>query len=355
MGEYHFAGFDEVCQLLEANYRYMFSRSRKLKGMQIPIRLRAASNPPGPGQGRWVYDRFVNSKTAKPGTIFIPAGLDDNPFLDKDEYLSALNELDPVTRAQLRDGNWTVQRSGNMFKEEWFDIVESIPAGARQVRFWDMASTVDPKKLTNRNKDPDYTCGAKVWEYQGIYYLENVVHGRWSSAETQNVQQSTAMADGVLCPIREEQEPGSSGDSAIELKSKFLLSKYNYRGIRSSGSKIQRAEYASTMAEKRRIKILAPFAKTEKWQDLISELTGFPEADHDDFVDAFSGAINYLAEGINNDVPPQIITESSQQTSYWETQRGGIDQVEYMQTILQENGQFRESFLETESYWKDIT
>lgn len=311
-GEYQFCGFDELCHMSESNYLYLFSRMRRLVGVDIPLRARGASNPPGVGQGRWIYDRFVNPKTVKPGTIFIPAGLDDNPFIDRESYEEGLDKLDPVTRAQLRDGNWTISRTGNMFKEEWFEIVHSIPPDARQVRFWDLACTRDPKVQANRNKDPDYTAGAKVYEYRGIFYIADLKHGRWSSLETQNIQKSAALEDGVSCPIREEQEPGSSGDSAIALKNKFLLQNFNYMGVRSTGSKIQRAEYASSMAEKRRIKILATCPKRE---ELLSELCGFPEADHDDIVDAISGAINYLASSMDMGALPEQVAAA--EDSYW--------------------------------------
>jgi hypothetical protein len=98
-GEYQFAGFDELTHMTEICYRYIFSRTRRLKGTNVPIRIRGASNPPDDDQGIWVYNRFVNPKTKKRGAVFISAGLDDNPYLDKEEYEQALNELDPVTRA----------------------------------------------------------------------------------------------------------------------------------------------------------------------------------------------------------------------------------------------------------------
>ncbi|MGL5717303.1 MAG: phage terminase large subunit [Paraclostridium sp.] len=99
--------FDELTHFSETNYRYLFSRMRRLKGTKIPLKIRGASNPPDEGQGVWVYDRFVNPKTKLKDVIFLPAGLDDNPFVDAESYDEMLNELDPVTRARLRDGIWT--------------------------------------------------------------------------------------------------------------------------------------------------------------------------------------------------------------------------------------------------------
>lgn len=353
-GEYQFIGFDELCHISQSNYTYLFSRLRKLKGVNVPLRARGASNPPGEGQGRWIYDKFVNPKTVEPGTVFIPAGLSDNPFIDRESYEKNLDKLDPVTRAQLKDGNWTISRKGNMFKEEWIEEVYSIPEGARQVRFWDMASTKDPKVSANRNKDPDYTAGAKIYEKNGIYYIADLKHGRWSSNETQNVQLSAAREDGIACPIREEQEPGSSGDSAIALKNKYLMSRYNYKGVRSTGSKIQRAEYASAMAEKRRIKLLNTCPHKE---ELLGELCGFPEADHDDIVDAITGGINFLAEGLNSGGLPEAIV-GKEDTSYWDGDRFSYDDTAYdLGTYMMRNmsDDLVNSILNagSESYWKD--
>jgi predicted phage terminase large subunit-like protein len=58
---------------------------------------------------------FVGSNPERP---FIPAFLTDNPYLDVDEYLKNLEELDPVTRNQLKGGDWDVAADGR-FKQEW--------------------------------------------------------------------------------------------------------------------------------------------------------------------------------------------------------------------------------------------
>ena len=57
-GEYQFIGIDEVTEIEEDAYRFLFSRLRNKAGSQIPLRMRAASNPYGPG-AEWVYRRFI--------------------------------------------------------------------------------------------------------------------------------------------------------------------------------------------------------------------------------------------------------------------------------------------------------
>jgi predicted phage terminase large subunit-like protein len=314
-GEYQFIGFDEVTHMLEQCYTYMFSRLRRLKtAMNIPLRIRAASNPPDDGDNaEWVYDRFVNEKTKDPSRVFIPAGMDDNPHLDAESYVEALEELDPVTRARLRDGLWEIKRTGNMFKRDWFGYVDAPPPGRRTVRFWDCAATeVDPVKK-KRGKKPDYTVGLKMSEKQGIYYIEDIVHIQKSAMNVEKMQKDTAISDGYNVRIREEEEPGASGKYTIEKKQKELFRGYAYEGVRNTGSKIERAKLVSAAAERRQIKIVRGCPNLEAF---FNEIEGFPAAPNDDLVDGLSGAFNALGVIPILSMPTEV--GRGVQGSYWE-------------------------------------
>lgn len=130
--EFQFVGFDELTQLPEERqYTYLFSRLRRLAGSDVPTRMRAATNPGGPGH-EWVKKRFVPdaflragpeeqfSRTwEKAGRLFFPARLEDNPYLDATDYERHLAELDPVTRAQLRSGDWKAHAGGRFHPRWW--------------------------------------------------------------------------------------------------------------------------------------------------------------------------------------------------------------------------------------------
>jgi hypothetical protein len=122
--EYQYIGFDELTQFSESAYLYLFSRLRRLETSDVPLRMRSGSNPGGVGS-RWVNERFVpdtftpdQAKEAhvfkKEGRSFVPARLDDNPYLDRVAYAESLNELDPVTREQLLRGDWQITERGNI-------------------------------------------------------------------------------------------------------------------------------------------------------------------------------------------------------------------------------------------------
>ena len=134
--EFQFVGFDELTQFGEAEYTYLFSRLRRLRDFPSPVRMRSASNPGGAGHD-WVRRRFLIDGPAH-GRIFIPATLDDNPHLDRDQYIAGLQELDPLTRRRLLCGDWDATDDGllsyDLLLEATTDCLwpgGAVPQGAR--------------------------------------------------------------------------------------------------------------------------------------------------------------------------------------------------------------------------------
>jgi hypothetical protein len=113
---FSFCGFDELSQFMESMYLYLFSRLRRLKDHNVPIRMRSASNPGGVGH-EFVRKRFIAPHDDH-DRLFIPARLGDNPYLDKASYESALNRLDPIQRARLLYGDWNVVDAKGVFNAE---------------------------------------------------------------------------------------------------------------------------------------------------------------------------------------------------------------------------------------------
>lgn len=110
--EYHYIGWDELTQFHEQSYRYMFSRLRKVVGSDVPVRVRAGTNPGGIGH-EWVRRRFI--EPGDPRRPFVPAMLDDNPSIDATAYRESLAELDAATRAQLEHGVWVRDAEGLVY------------------------------------------------------------------------------------------------------------------------------------------------------------------------------------------------------------------------------------------------
>jgi predicted phage terminase large subunit-like protein len=280
---YQFVGFDELTQFTESQYRYLFSRLRRLKGVGVPLRMWSASNPGGEGH-EWVKRRMVKERNGS--RVFLPAKLADNPYLDAEEYRESLANLDPVTRAQLLNGDWVARQEGGLFRREWFEIVEAAPTDLKRVRAWDLAAT-----KAKPGVDPDYTCGCKMGSKDGTFWIEDMRRTRVTPAGVDNLLLQTAKLDGREVEIWIEQEPGSSGKIAIAHFVK-LLAGFTVRGMPSTGDKVVRAGPLSSQCEAGNVKLVAgPWVS-----DFLDELEvfGSEACAHDDQADAATLSFNRL-------------------------------------------------------------
>jgi predicted phage terminase large subunit-like protein len=300
-GEYQFIGIDEVTEIEDSQYRFLFSRLRRGAESTIPVRMRSASNPYGPG-AEWVRQRFVEEGISK-GRIYVRAVFEDNPHLDLDAYDESLSELAPDVRRQLREGDWDVRPGGGLFYREWFATrrleLHEIPTGLHVCRFWDLAATE-----AVRGTDPDYTAGVLLGrDRSGLFYVLDVTRTRSTPHQVERLVLEVAERDKALCferdlhrPIvRMEQEPGAAGKSIIDHFARSVLVPFDFRGIISSGSKEARAAPISSRAEAGHLILVRG-----RWNsDFVDELASFPYGRHDDQVDAVAGAFAVLAQTTN--------------------------------------------------------
>lgn len=293
--EFQFVGFDEVTDSTLLRYSFMFSRLRRLEGHEVPIRMRCASNPDGPGAD-WVRSRFVDG-APKPGKpyiqtvkesgeswqrAFIPALLDDNPHLDQDAYRESLANLDPVTRRQLLMGDWTVRHTGGMLDRSTIPIIDAAPPGLLTARGWDLAGT-RPKHASD---DPDWTRGTK-WGLDtntGKLYVIDLTSLRGNPGEVEAHIAATAALDGIETIIGLPQDPGQAGKAQIAHYVSKVLQGFVVNATPESGDKIVRARPWMAAAANGLVSLVrGPW--NQAW---LSECEAFPRAPHDDIVDANS-------------------------------------------------------------------
>jgi predicted phage terminase large subunit-like protein len=289
--EFQFIGMDEVTEIRESDYRYLFSRLRRPATgplSQVPLRMRSASNP----APNWVRQRFI-VEGKETGRIFVPSLLTDNPGIDADSYRQALTALDPVERRRLEMGDWWSTTLGTMFDRTNFTIIDStevpnVTSAARAVRFWDLAAT----EPSHSNPNPDWTVGTLMIFDQGIAYVLDVRKIRAKGEKVEALIAQTAAEDGRMVAIRIEQEPGSSGKALIDQYARYVLPGYDLSGIRATGDKVTRARPFSAAVANGNVRIVrAPWLT-----DWLDEMASFPEAcDHDDQVDSAVGAFTHLA------------------------------------------------------------
>lgn len=294
--DFQFIGFDEVTSFSETMYQFLFSRLRKDRDLTVPLRMRSASNPGNKGHA-WVKRRFITEGADK-GRVFVPSVVQDNPSLDIEEYLVSLDQLDPVTRQRLLNGDWDI-REGGMFKRDWFGkVLATAPQTPemRTIRYWDLAATEEEEGLpSSASSDPDWTVGAKLGLdlHTRLLYMLDQRRGRWSPQGVESNVKATAMQDGIRTGIRIEQEPGAAGKSLISYYSRHVLQGFTVRGIPATTSKETRAGPFASQAEAGNIYVVeGPWLG-----DFLEEAEGFPNVEHDDQVDAWSGAFNELMKG----------------------------------------------------------
>jgi predicted phage terminase large subunit-like protein len=178
-------------------------------------------------------------------------------------------------------------RSGGMFQRGDFPVVDAVPAGAMRCRAWDFAAT-QPKP----GKQPDWTVGLRMAHHAGVFYIEDVKRDRWSPADVEKNLKNTASQDGLEVRIRMPQDPGAAGKSDAATKVK-LLAGYEVKVVAPTGEKSVRAKPASAQSEAGNVRLIRG-----PWNDtFLDEVCSFPNAQHDDQVDAFADALNELALG----------------------------------------------------------
>ncbi len=128
--EYQYIGFDELTEFPEEDYLFLFSRLRKTTDIDVPLRMRSASNPGNLGH-HWVKNRFIPDEAIRPAhgdqipsvywkdaIAYVPARIHDNPAVDEAEYRDSLSHLPTVFRERLMNGDWSVSEEG-LIRESW--------------------------------------------------------------------------------------------------------------------------------------------------------------------------------------------------------------------------------------------
>lgn len=202
-------------------------------------------------------------------------------------------DLDRYARIRLRGehGWWSLYqqqpfpKGGKLFSKSWFTVVDQSPSGGRAVRGWDLAATKDG--------DGAATCGVKIRQVGGAYFVEDVAWLRGSPHEVEKLIVETAARDGVGVTQDLPQDPGQAGKS----QKAYIASKlagYNVRFSPETGSKETRAEPFAAQAQAGNVMVVRA-----NWNDpLFDELEAFPVGRMKDRVDGCSRAFAALVRKV---------------------------------------------------------
>lgn len=296
--------FDELTHFTERQYDGICARLRGTDP-SLPYWSRAATNPGGVGHdwvkrrwGAWLSSKhgrpaapgelrwYVREAEADPGDpralsyTFVPALLADNPHVDRG-YVAQLEALDPVRRAQLREGNWdAAYGEGKLFHRDWWVTLDAVPGDVEaSVRAWDLGATADgdPTRGVLLHRRPEGVSPRWV--------VADVVTVRGPPGEVEQAIQSTAERDGKGVTVCVPQDPGQAGlAQAQSLTAK--LDGYDVETRRPSQAKLVRWGPVSSQVFARNVAVV----RAAWTPGLIAEGHAAPDGPEDDQLDALADA-----------------------------------------------------------------
>lgn len=361
--EFQYIAFDEVTQFQEEDYRFLRSRLRRVRCphhagrlvdgqrdplpddpdcpvcrdyasiSRVPLRMRCAANPGGIGH-LWVKKRFdigplvesVDKRTNRPvyathpdtGKVlyvgrnskrpFVPSLIQDNPYLDQQEYIESLRELDPVTREQLLAGDWSISADGR-YRKKWLRYYSTNPPYVilgenRQGQTYLLNqchkfTVVDPAASAKEGPgDLQVWKGAPSWTVIGTFLLTPCNNLLWWDLRRFRGEISDIYA-ALKMNIR-QQQPSFIGMEVSSLSLHLYQACYRaglpMKEFRpGSRDKLSRATDSINRMEQGRIW----FPQTAPWlEDLESEIFSWTAHPHepDDQIDTLAYAAIYTSE-----------------------------------------------------------
>jgi predicted phage terminase large subunit-like protein len=197
-------------------------------------------------------------------------------------------------------GNWKVRpTAGKVFNQDWFEVVDAVPAGGYTVRYWDFAAT--DREIKGNDPDGSASCKMKFIPDRtggGTYYIMDATWDQISPSATNKKLYTLATQDGRGVRVRWEEEFGASGkrDTAHLVK---LLDGWITGGISPWGDKVMRAKPLAVQAQAGNVKV-----KRGPWnRRWLGQMHGFPDTPHKDEVDAASGAYEAIRRGDGYEPP----------------------------------------------------
>lgn len=328
--------FDQLETFEESQFFYLLSRNRSTCGVRPFVRATANPEPNWLGEflSWWISpDGYANMERAgklryfirknetlvwgdtreelirdNPGFLpksvtFIPSTIYDNQILmDKDpDYLANLMAQSTIDRERLlgdpiRGGNWKIKPSaGNIFNKEWYEIVNDVPKGGIECRYWDFAAT--EKTYAKKKNDPDFTASVLMRYVNGTFFIIDCVAQQIAPKDIDQLFYDVTMQDmlrstndGTLYSCRWELEPGSASIRESR-RLTMLLSNVDASSVRKTGDKLTEWKPLSAQSRIGNVKLL----QGEWNQEWLYHMHGQPDLKHDDIADASAGAYNEIS------------------------------------------------------------
>lgn len=192
---------------------------------------------------------------------------------------------------------------GGLFKRSFFKFYKVLPGDFNQVvQSWD---------CTFKEADTSDFVAGHVWGRKGAdFYLMDRVHAKMGiTATMQSIRGLTAKWPNGRAKLIEE---AANGAAVIELLRREIS---GIKPIHPDGGKVVRAQAIMPFVEAGNVWL--PDPSIAPWvHDFVEECANFPNALHDDDVDAMTQALNYLGAAPQIALPPT--NYGNDKTSYWQ-------------------------------------
>lgn len=164
---------------------------------------------------------------------------------------------------------------GVIFKREWWQYYRELPKVRRSIWFWDTAAK---EKEIN-----DFWAGLHLCECADGYYLAKLVKERMDYPTGEDTVKNEFAARPATILMIEDKSTGQALIPALRKGTRLPIIAFE-----PPGDKVLRAHLVSPTCEAK--KVFLP--EGEKWvADFVENMASFPDVDHDDDVDAFTGAM----------------------------------------------------------------
>lgn len=213
---------------------------------------------------------------------------------DQYGYGASLREIRDDLLARGASREWYSQYQGSprdqegaLFKTDRIGVLETLPAGGKTVRAYDLAATKDTEE-----RDPAWTRGVKLTLLPNErLVISDVASCRGGPDEVERLIVNTAGHDGKSIRIGLPQDPGQAGKAQVTYLSKRLHG-YIFESSPETGDKATRAAPIISQVNVGNVDIVAG-----SWnRQFLDELASFPAGAHSDQVDALSRAYSMLLD-----------------------------------------------------------
>jgi len=266
------------------------------------------------GKEHWLYKFFIERDIPQEAVellqkdakilieVFKWSIIDNKANLDPAYYASVISAFPSGwLRAQEIDGEFA-EEGGKIGDRNWFNGKvrnEAPEIVSKRLRFWDLAAT-EKKQVKD---DPDDTVGTLLSKRfdtevkKDIFCIEHQVAGKWEWKQLLEAIANTARHDGPEIPVILEEEPGSGGKNQVAAVKEYFKTfpelafhKVEGQNARKVGDRVMAANHWFGLASAGQMEIVKG-----NWNEkFLSQLDGFTQIVHDDFVTSVTGAMTKI-------------------------------------------------------------